>query len=30
MECVPKDVRPTGHKIPSDPRKPYAETGMVL
>ena len=28
MERVPKDVRPTGHKIPSDPRKPYAETGI--
>ena len=23
-----KDVRPDGHKIPSDPRKPYAETGI--
>ena len=23
-----KDVRPDGHKIPSDPRKPYTETGI--
>ena len=28
MERVPKDVRPTSYKIPFDPRKPYAETGI--
>ena len=28
MERVPKDVRPTSYKIPFDPRKPYAETGL--